>query len=120
MAAAPDPVAGEIVVSDEAVAQLAGLTVESCYGVVDVAATRFVHGVARRLGREATAAGVEVERLSGEAVRIEVRVIVEHGLNVAEVAANVRTRVAYDVERLAGLQVADVAVHVVDVRPEGR
>ena len=47
---------------------------------------------------------------------MDLYVVVEYGLNLAEVAASVRSRVAYEVERLTGLQVAAVEVHIEDVR----
>ncbi|MDX6493974.1 MAG: Asp23 family, cell envelope-related function, partial [Gaiellaceae bacterium] len=49
-------------------------------------------------------------------VRIDLHVVVEYGLNLAEVASTVRNRVAYEVERLTGLAVAEVEVHIEDVR----
>ena len=42
--------------------------------------------------------------------------VVAYGLNLAEVAATVRSQVAYEVERLTGLQVASVDVHIQDVK----
>ena len=38
-------------------------------------------------------------------MRIGLRVVVEYGLNLAEVAATVRSQVAYDLQRLTGLPV---------------
>jgi uncharacterized alkaline shock family protein YloU len=116
MAASPDAVAGEVVITDDVVAQVVGLTVLECYGIVGMAARRLVHGVARLLRRDAITAGVEVEREEAEAVRIELYVIMEHGLNLAEVVENVRSRVAYEVERLTGLRVTAVGVHIQGVR----
>ena len=43
-------------------------------------------------------------------------VVVEHGLNLAEVASTVRSQVAYEVERLTGLKVAAVEVVIERVR----
>jgi uncharacterized alkaline shock family protein YloU len=43
-------------------------------------------------------------------------VVVAYGLNLAEVAGTVRSRVAYEVERLTGLRVASVDVHIQDVK----
>ena len=56
--------------------------------------------------------------MEGEAdgVRIELHVVVEHGLNLAEVAATVRSQVAYEVERLTGVPVTAVEVVIQDVR----
>ena len=49
-------------------------------------------------------------------MRIELHVVVEYGLNLAEVAATVRSRITYELERLTGLPVASVEVVVEDVR----
>jgi uncharacterized alkaline shock family protein YloU len=49
-------------------------------------------------------------------VTIELHVVVEYGLNLAEVANTVRNRVAYEVGRQTGLEVAGVEVHIEDVR----
>ena len=51
-----------------------------------------------------------------EGLRIDLHVVVEYGLNLAEVGATIRSRVAYEVTRLTGLRVAAVEVHIDDVR----
>ena len=51
-----------------------------------------------------------------QGVQIGLNVVVEYGLNLAEVAATVRSQVSYEVERLTGLSVAAVEVVVQDVR----
>jgi uncharacterized alkaline shock family protein YloU len=45
--------------------------------------------------------------------------VVEYGLNLAEVASTIRNRVSYEVERLTGLHVQAVEVHIDDVRTTG-
>ena len=59
--------------------------------------------------------GIVVRNDDGE-VGIELYVVVEYGLNLAEVAATVRSRVAYEVGRLTGLPVAAVDVHIQAVK----
>ena len=56
---------------------------------------------------------------TGTASTIDLHVVVEYGLNLAEVASTIRNRVAYEVERLTGLSVAAVEVHIDDVRRSG-
>ena len=103
---------GTIRVSASAVADLVARTAARCYGVVGLASrTR----VGRILGRERAASAVQVAQEDGR-VRVELHVVVEYGLNLAEVAATVRSRVAYELERLTGLRVAAVEVHIEDVR----
>jgi uncharacterized alkaline shock family protein YloU len=57
-----------------------------------------------------------VVRNEGGAVALDLYIVVAYGLNLAEVAGTVRSRVAYEVERLTGLRVASVDVHIQDVK----
>jgi uncharacterized alkaline shock family protein YloU len=63
--------------------------------------------------------GIEIRRDDGE-MAVDLHVVVEYGLNLAEVASSVGNRVAYEVERLTGLPVSAVEVHVDDVRTGGK
>jgi uncharacterized alkaline shock family protein YloU len=99
---------GRLTISRDAVAEIVAETALACYGVVGLSA-------GTRVGRILRREGVSVEG-GGQALRIELHVVVEHGLNLAEVAATVRSQVAYDVERLTGLKVAAVEVVIQRVR----
>jgi uncharacterized alkaline shock family protein YloU len=103
---------GRVTISSEAVAQLVGHTAAESYGVVGSVG---LGRVGKLLARDRPTRGIVV-RGSGEGVEIEVHVVVEYGLNLAEVAATVRSRVAYEVGRLSGLRVAAVEVHIEAVR----
>ena len=112
----PSPeVEGELVIPNEVIAQIVGLTVLECYGVVGMAARSLTQGVAGLLSRERIDQGVAVRR-EGDALGIDLYVIVEYGLNLAEVATTVRSRVQYTVETLTGLTVGAVQIHVQGVR----
>ena len=67
------------------------------------------------LTRDRLTQGIDVSG-TPDGLRIDLHVVVEYGLNLAEVAATVRSRVAYELERLTGLKVAAVEVHIEDVR----
>src|SRR3954463_13613681 len=98
---------GKIVISSQAIAQIVGETAREGYGVVAMAGGRSLPGRKTR--------GIEIRR-DGDEVTIDLHVVVEYGLNLAEVASTVRNRVGYEVERLTGLQVRAVEVHIDDVR----
>jgi uncharacterized alkaline shock family protein YloU len=99
---------GRLTISRDAIAEIVAETALACYGVVGLTAgTR----VRRMLRRE----GVSVEG-PRDALRLVLHVVVEHGLNLAEVAATVRSQVGYEVERLTGLTVAAVEVVIQQVR----
>ena len=107
---------GRVSISREAVAQIVGHTVAECYGVVGTApAARAPARVRRLLARARPTLGIAVGG-EGENLTLDLRVVVEHGLNLAEVAATIRSRVGYEVERLTGLRVASIDVHIEDVR----
>ena len=105
---------GRITISNEAVAQIVGHTAAECYGVVGMASRG---RLPRLLARDRPTQGIAVADDPGAGgIRIDLHVVVEYGLNLAEVASTVRNRVAYEVERLTGLTVAAVEVHIEDVR----
>src|SRR3954451_24225976 len=66
-------------------------------------------------GRDRLTDGIEVKPADG-GIEIDLHVVVEDGLNLAEVAATVRNRLAYEVERQTGLSVSAVEVRIEDVR----
>jgi uncharacterized alkaline shock family protein YloU len=99
---------GRLTISRDAVAEIVAETALGCYGVVGLTAgTR----VARLFRRE----GVSIDG-DASGLRIELHVIVEHGLNLAEVATTIRSQVGYEVSRLTGLGVAAVEVVIQNVR----
>jgi uncharacterized alkaline shock family protein YloU len=102
---------GRITIAADAIAQIVGHTAAECYGVVGMAGK----GLKRLLTRDKLTQGIEVSG-TGDGLKLDLHVVVEYGLNLAEVAATVRSRVAYEVERLTGLSVAAVEVHIEDVR----
>lgn len=107
---------GEINVSPEAIATVAGIAALECYGVVGMAARSFQDGLVELLrGRENLTKGIEVS-IEGDEVRIDLYVIVEYGTRIREVARNVIERVRYTVETQLGLTVAEVNVIVRGVR----
>jgi uncharacterized alkaline shock family protein YloU len=107
---------GRITISREAVAQIVGHTAAECYGVVGMAGRPGLAAARRLLARDRATQGIDVTAADRGGLVIDVHVVVEYGLNLAEVAATLRSRVAYEVERLTGLGVAAVEVHIEDVR----
>lgn len=104
-----------LVISDRAIADIVGWTVLECYGVVGMASPNLVRGVASLLSRDRLHQGIKV-RQDGGRVRVDLHIVVEYGLNAAEVAGNVRSQVSYNLERTTGLPVTDLHIHVQGVR----
>ena len=91
---------GRITIAAEAIAQIVGHTAAECYGVVGMAGK----GLKRLLTRDRLTQGIDVSSTT-EGLRVDLHVVVEYGLNLAEVGATVRSRVAYEVARLTGLTI---------------
>jgi large subunit ribosomal protein L28 len=104
---------GRISISNEAVAHIVGRVAAEAYGVVGMVARNQRE---RLLTRDRLRQGISVSGSAAEGVSIELSVVVEYGLNLAEVASTLRNRVRYEVERLTGLRVAEVEVRIQDVR----
>ena len=108
-------VGGDLAITDRTIADIVGWTVLECYGVVGMAAPSLRQGVASLLSRDRLHQGIIVEQ-TPEQLRIKLYIIVEYGLNVAEVAGNVRSQVAYNVEKMTGRPVTALQIYVQGVR----
>jgi len=104
---------GRISISHEAVAHIVGRVAAEAYGVVAMAPRSPRE---KLLSRDRLRQGITVGGSAEEGVTIELSVVVEYGLNLAEVASTLRNRVRYEVERLTGLKVAEVEVRIQDVK----
>ena len=102
---------GRITIASDALAQIVAHVTAEAYGVVGMSA----RGLGRLLPGERRRRGIDIQR-DGDGVRIDLHVVVEYGLNLSEVASTLRNRVAYEVERLTGLRVTAVEVHIEKVR----
>jgi uncharacterized alkaline shock family protein YloU len=103
---------GRVTMTAGAIAAVAGRAVEESFGVVDQAGRS---GPLRLLTRGRNDPGVRVRESDGGLV-LELHVVVDYGVNLAEVTSMVRSRVAYEVARHTGLPVRAVDVHVDSAR----
>ncbi len=108
-------IGGRLAISDRAIADIVGWTVLECYGVVGMASPSLRQGVASLLTRDRLRQGIKVEQ-TADHLRVKLYIIVEYGLNVAEVAGNVRSQVAYNVEKMTGRPVTGLHIYVQGVR----
>jgi len=102
---------GRIAVSNSAIEQIVAYAAVESYGVVALA------GRSRwsRLLPWGIRKGVDVEKRD-DGLAIELRLVVERGLKLAEVATAVRSRVLYEIERMVGIPVSQLEVHIDRVR----
>nr|WP_234376959.1 Asp23/Gls24 family envelope stress response protein [Streptomyces sp. TP-A0356] len=108
---------GRTSISDGVVEKIAAVAARDVPGVYALGSARTLGAVRDRVpgGSKAATRGVKVE--VGEVqTAIDLEIIVEYGVNIAEVAHAVRENVIAAIERMTGLEVVEVNVSVVDVK----
>ncbi len=101
---------GRIRIADEVVAVIAGLAATEVEGLAGMSGG-IAGGIAEMLGRKNLAKGVKVEVGEKEAA-VDIFVIMEYGSRIPEVALKVQENVKQAIERMTGLKVIEVNVHV--------
>jgi uncharacterized alkaline shock family protein YloU len=113
---------GTTTVADTVVQKIAGLATREINGVYDLGggASRAFGALRERIpGATASAAqGVAVEVGETQAA-IDLQILVEYGVPIADLANAVRRNVITAIERMTGLEVVEVNIHVNDVHIPG-
>lgn len=106
---------GKIDISEEVIADIAGIAAVECYGLIGMASRKIADGFADLLGRESLSKGVKVHVNSNEVI-VELDIIVSYGVKISEVAHNVMEKVRFTVENMTGLPVSAVNINIQGVR----
>ncbi|AKO93879.1 MULTISPECIES: Asp23/Gls24 family envelope stress response protein [Priestia] len=107
---------GQIDISTDVVATIAGGAAVDCYGIIGMASKNQIKdGISEILRKENFTRGVVVRQLEDE-IHIDMYIIVSYGTKISEIAHNVQTKVKYTLEQTVGLTVESVNIYVQGVR----
>ena len=106
---------GTVTVNEDVLLKVAGYSALECYGIVGMAAKRTTDGLVQLLGRENLGRGVRI-RPAADSVNVDLFIIVEYGISISAVAANIIDTVKYKIEHLTGIKVEKDTVSVEDIR----
>lgn len=106
---------GEIEISKDVIAILAGNAAMDCYGLVGMVSRKMSDGITELFGRESLGKGVEVQ-VTDDMIVIDLYIVVQYGTKINEVASNVIDRVHFNLKNLLGLDIDKVNVVVHGVR----
>lgn len=107
---------GQIDISNDVVAQIAGGAAIECYGIVGMASKHQIRdGLTDILRKENFTKGVLV-RQQGEDLHIDMYIIISYGTKISEVAYQVQSTVKYTLNKTLGLAVKSVNIYVQGVR----
>ncbi len=101
---------GTIKIADDVVKVVAGLAAMDIKGVAGMSGG-FAGGIAELLGRKNLSRGIKVEVGEKEAA-IDLSVIIDYGVRIPDVAAQIQESVKSAVERMTGLVVVEANVNV--------
>lgn len=97
-------------ISPDVIAIVAGLAAGEVAGIAGMSGG-IVGGIAEKLGRKDLSKGIKIQ-LEGEVVRIDINVIVDLGVQIVEVAKKLKQEVRGTIEKITGLKVASINIHV--------
>ncbi|NSL51223.1 Asp23/Gls24 family envelope stress response protein [Calidifontibacillus erzurumensis] len=107
---------GQIEITNEVIATIAGGAAVDCYGIVGMASrNQLKDGISEILRKENFKKGVLVRQEDDE-LHIDMYIIVSYGTKISEVAHNVQNKVRYTLNRTLGLNVDSVNIYVQGVR----
>ncbi len=107
---------GKITFANDVIAVIAGLAASEVEGIAGMSGS-FMGDIAAILGKKNLGKGVKVE-VGDEEAAIDVYVIVNYGVKIHEVCAQIQTAVKKSVETMTGLNVVEVNVYVQGVNVE--
>ncbi|NPV40718.1 MAG: Asp23/Gls24 family envelope stress response protein [Anaerolineae bacterium] len=105
---------GKISISYNAIATIAFQSALESYGVVGLATENIARGISN-LFTKTPISGVVVQ-YDGDIINIDLYIIVEYGTRIASVTQSVANNVKFNVEKMVGIPVNEVNVHVRGLR----
>jgi uncharacterized alkaline shock family protein YloU len=111
---------GKTVIVDPVIAKIAGIAASSVPGVYALGggAARVIGSIREAVGAKDLSQGVSVE-VGETQVAADVTIVAEYPEQLQRVASDVRAAVADAITQLAGMEVAEINVTVVDVHIPG-
>lgn len=108
---------GQIDITKEVIAAIAGGAALDCYGIVGMASQKQIKdGISELLGKDNLSKGIIVRIEEDNSVNIDMYIIVSYGTKISEVAHNVQQTVKYHVDKMLGISVDSVNIFVQGVR----
>ena len=106
---------GMVYISEDVMLKVVGYAALECYGIVAMCSKRAKDGLVEWLGRENLSKGVQM-RNGGDKLDVDLFIIVEYGISIAEVCKTIVDTVRYKLEAMTGVKVRKVSISVEGIR----
>lgn len=104
-----DSIGGELKLDESVVARIAAMAVRNVEGLHSLGKSR-LWGFGDKTGR---GVGVEVGQ---KQVALDLEAVIEYGYDIKKVARTVRQTIADAMESMAGREVVEINIHVIDIK----
>jgi len=102
---------GSIKIHNEVIGAVASLAACEVNGVEKMGGS-LAKGLYDLISKQQFHKGVKIENASDNGIRITVHIVVQYGVNIPQVAAEVQENVRRNVEKMTGLSLAEVDVNI--------
>ena len=99
---------GTIYITEDVLLKVVGYAALECYGIVAMSSKRAKDGIVEWLGRENLS--------NGDMLDVDLFIIVEYGISIAEVCKTIVDTVRYKLESMTGVKVRKVNISVEGIR----
>ena len=106
---------GTIFITEEVMLKVVGYAALECYGIVAMSSKRAKDGIVEWLGRENLSKGVQIRNV-GDMLDVDLFIVVEYGISIAEVCKTIVDQVRYKLESMTGVKVRKVNISVEGIR----
>ncbi len=106
---------GNIVISNNVIANIAGAVANNCYGVVGMAVRNTRDGIVNLLKAGNISKGIKVE-VEDNMIIIDMHIMVQYGVNISAICESIMHNVGYQVSSMTGFEVKEINVHVEGMR----
>jgi len=106
---------GTIYINEDVMLKVVGYAALGCPGIVAMSSKRAKDGLVEWLGRENLTRGVQL-RSVGDMLDVDLFIVVEYGISIAEVCKNIVDTVRYMLESMTGVKVRKVNISVEGIR----
>lgn len=108
---------GKIKVSNEYFANLVGYVASESYGVVGLVDSNPKQGLRSWLSsNDIPDKGVEIRTASNGDLIVDLHIVVTYGVNISAIVKSIANKVAYNLQKVSGLNVARVNIYVADMQ----
>lgn len=106
---------GTTFITEDVMLKVVGYAALECYGIVAMSSKRAKDGLVEWLGRENLSKGVQI-RMVDDMIDVDLFIIVEYGVSIAEVCKTIVETVRYKLESMTGVKVRNVNITVEGIR----